>query len=335
VTCCDSRGTERLEAFNEFISKRLAPMQLSTSHSENFRAGGRAADLGVVQLTHLWAHNAFVARRTRKLVSSGPDHLKVMVQLHGSCCISQQGGYEAVLAPGDFVLYDTSRPYQIVSNGSSRMQAVTFSRDALQLAPSQLERVASQPISGRRGLGLVVAQYLSNITRQIDAGGRSFSCHLADATLDLLAALFTERLDSSGGANINDGKIGLLLRVRAYIEHRLGDPRLDVAEIATAHHISIRALQKLFESDGQTVTGWIRTRRIEHCRRDLANASLAGQSVGAIASKWGLVDPAHFSRLFKSTYGLPPRDYRAKALGRMSPGLVPGERTQLQQNCGP
>ncbi|MCV7031969.1 helix-turn-helix domain-containing protein [Mycobacterium sherrisii] len=331
MTCCDCLGTEQLEALNEFISQRLAPMEVSTPHIESFRAWGRAADLGVVQLTNLWVRNAFVARRTRKLVASGPDHLKVIVQLNGTSCVSQ-GGREAVLAPGDFVLYDTSRPYQIVSTGSSRMRAVTFSRDALRLAPSQLERVATHPISGRHGLGLVVAQYLSNITRQVDAGGRSFSCHLADATLDLLAALFTERLDGSGESNISDGKIGLLFRVRAYIERRLGDPRLGVAEIAAAHHISIRSLQKLFETDGQTVTGWIRTRRIEHCRRDLANASLAGQSVGSIAGKWGLVDPAHFSRLFKSTYGLPPREYRAGALGLTSAGIGSNARAQVQQS---
>lgn len=311
--------TARFEALTEFLSRRLVPMQVATEDMDTFHGWARATNLGIVQLTDLRTRNAFVARRTSKLVAGGPDYLKVIVQLGGTSCVSQ-AGREATLAPGDFALYDTSRPYQIISNGSFHMQAVTFAREALRLPPSQLERVATRPISGREGLGLMVAQYLSGLTQQVDIGGRALSCHLADATLDLLTALFTQRLDSGGGNAINDAKTGLLLGVQTYIEHRLGDPRLDVADIAAAHHVSIRALQKLFESHGQTVTGWIRARRIEHCRKDLANATLAEQPVGAIAAKWGLVDGAHFSRLFKSAYGLPPREYRTSALGLSARG---------------
>jgi AraC-like DNA-binding protein len=32
--------------------------------------------------------------------------------------------------------------------------------------------------------------------------------------------------------------------------------------------------------------------------------------VNALAVRWGLPDPAHFSRLFKRTYGMPPAEYR-------------------------
>lgn len=32
-----------------------------------------------------------------------------------------------------------------------------------------------------------------------------------------------------------------------------------------------------------------------------------------IGARWGYPDPAHFSRLFKSAYGVGPRDYRYHA----------------------
>ena len=107
---------------------------------------------------------------------------------------------------------------------------------------------------------------------------------------------------------------GLLLRIQAFLEARLGDPELDPAAVAAAHHISVRYLQKLFEEEGETVAGWIRARRLEHCRRDLAEARLAGLPVSSVAARWGLVDAAHFSRLFKAAYGLSPREYRLGAL---------------------
>ena len=36
-------------------------------------------------------------------------------------------------------------------------------------------------------------------------------------------------------------------------------------------------------------------------------------SASAIAARWGLTDPAHFSRAFRAAYGLPPSEYRREA----------------------
>jgi AraC-like DNA-binding protein len=58
------------------------------------------------------------------------------------------------------------------------------------------------------------------------------------------------------------------------------------------------------------VAGWIRQRRLERCRTDLADPLLRTMPVSAIAARRGLPDPAHFSRLFRGAYGQPPADYR-------------------------
>jgi AraC-like DNA-binding protein len=47
--------------------------------------------------------------------------------------------------------------------------------------------------------------------------------------------------------------------------------------------------------------------------------------VAAVGARWGYPDAVHFGRLFKATYGLGPRDYRA------SHGLA----GQLLANHGP
>ncbi len=55
-----------------------------------------------------------------------------------------------------------------------------------------------------------------------------------------------------------------------------------------------------------TVSTWIRTRRLEQCRRDLLDPMLADRPVAAIAARWGFVDAAHFSRAFKTAFGVSP-----------------------------
>jgi transcriptional regulator GlxA family with amidase domain len=45
--------------------------------------------------------------------------------------------------------------------------------------------------------------------------------------------------------------------------------------------------------------------------------------VSAIAARWGLIDAAHFSRLFRAAYGLPPAEYRLTAMADTD---EPGDR---------
>jgi AraC-like DNA-binding protein len=76
----------------------------------------------------------------------------------------------------------------------------------------------------------------------------------------------------------------------------------------------VRYLYRLFEAQGTTVAAWIRHRRLERCRADLTDPALRAAPVSAVAARWGLPDSAHFSRLFRRTYGLPPAEYRRACL---------------------
>ena len=116
----------------------------------------------------------------------------------------------------------------------------------------------------------------------------------------------------------------LQAQIHEFIQQRLGDPRLCPDIIAAAHRVSTRYLHLLFQEQGLTpVAGWIRERRLERCRHDLANPSQQGRPIHAIAARWGFPDPAHFSRTFRTAYGMSPRDYRHLMLTRPDgPGPV-------------
>ena len=80
------------------------------------------------------------------------------------------------------------------------------------------------------------------------------------------------------------------------------------------HFISIRYLQKLFQAEGVTVTDWIRERRLACCRRDLRDPAMAHLTILAVTSRWGLTNPAYFSRTFRARYGCSPREYRSTGI---------------------
>jgi AraC-like DNA-binding protein len=304
---------ENLETLTNHAKDQSAPIRLWTDGVDGIGARMVSRSFGAVRLYDVRTSNAVVVRPT---TSDDPDSLEVALQVRGTSVMSQ-GNQQTRLRPGDFALCDRARPCQI-SGTSGCTRIVIFSRDALRLSPAQLAKLTGRPISGQDGMGALVSQYLASLG-QLPHTGVCASWHVSEATLDLLKASFCEQLECVGAQDIADGKASLLLQIRAYIRDRLGDPQLDIPSIATAHHISTRLLQKLFEGQGQTVSYWIRSQRLEYCRSDLANPTLAEQPVSSIAARWGLVDPAHFSRLFKSTYGLSPRAYRDENTNFVAP----------------
>jgi AraC-like DNA-binding protein len=135
---------------------------------------------------------------------------------------------------------------------------------------------------------------------------------LADAVIALVRAVHSQDAGEADAGRAAPGLV-LLEQAKAYVEAHLGDPQLGPEALGRAHHVSTRYLQKLFAADGATITEWIRQRRLEACRRDLCDPALAHEPTSQIARRGALANPAHFSRLFRETYGCTPSGLRARS----------------------
>jgi AraC-like DNA-binding protein len=151
--------------------------------------------------------------------------------------------------------------------------------------------------------------YLRELREQVEAPGGCVSARLGDTAADLTTTTMLENLSDPGTAPA----LGRTLcqKVVDYIEDNLGDPDLTPTRIADAHYISRRYLYMIFTaSQKMPVLEWIRLRRLERCRQALLDPAMAEIPVSRIAARWGMPNPALFSRAFKRTYGLGPSVYR-------------------------
>ena len=140
---------------------------------------------------------------------------------------------------------------------------------------------------------------------------------LADAIVGLVRALHGERQAQVRALPRSVARAdGLLQRIKDHIDQHLREPDLGPERIAKAHFISTRYVHKLFQPEGTTVSAWIRSRRLEGARRDLADPEYAGLTISALAARWGFSDPARFSRAFRAVYGCSPTEARAVATMR-------------------
>ena len=226
--------------------------------------------------------------RTPRLIrDSDPKLFKIDVQVRGRTVFAQ-GDREAALAPGDFTLLDLSRPCQVADRGDEHeVVAVKFPHAALPLLHDELERVTAVPISGRNGLGAPISSLARHLAQRLEGHDPSEGVRLTAALMDLLIVALAERLGRAATLAPTTQRRALLASVQGFIDQRLADPELSPSAIAAAHHISLRYLHKLFEAQPTTVSGWIRQRRLERCRRDLLDPALGDWSVSAIAARWG------------------------------------------------
>jgi AraC-like DNA-binding protein len=294
--------------FRAAVSESFVPLQVSSSGPDHFRGMIRAASVDEVHVTDLRA-TSHVVERTPELIARGDrSYFKLSLMLAGTGMLIQDDR-EALLRPGDLAVYDTDRPYSLVFDEDFRTMVVMFPKHLISLPPEMIGQLTAVRISGQEGLGSMVVPYLTQLAGNLDQLAGTTGARLAHSALDLVSTVFTRELGLDEVSA--DPHRALVQRIRSYIERNLASTDLGPASIASAHYISTRHLHGLFQEQGVTVSTWIRTRRLEQCRRDLLDPMLADRPVAAIAARWGFVDAAHFSRAFKTTFGISPSEYRA------------------------
>lgn len=172
-----------------------------------------------------------------------------------------------------------------------------------------MKDLTATSFTGREGVGALLSHFLNRLSSGTGQYRDSNTAHLGMIVVDLLTTLLADALDHGASAP-RSCRPTLFAQVQAFIQRQLADPALTPDMIAAAHHISTRYLQQLFHDHDLTVAGWIRQRRLERCQRDLANPVLSTRPIHAIAQRWGFLSSAHFSRVFRTTYGVAPSDYR-------------------------
>lgn len=297
-----------ISEFRAAVSESFVPLQVSTAGPDHFRGIIRGASVDEVHVNEVRATSHVVERTPELIARSDRSYFKLSLILAGTGMLIQDDR-EAVLQAGDLAVYDTDRPYSLVFDDDFRTMVVMFPKHLISLPSDMIGQLTAVRISGQGGLGGMVVPYLTQLAGNLDQLAGTTGARLAHSALDLVTTVFTRELGLDEVSA--DPHRALVQRIRSYIDRNLASTDLGPATIASAHFISTRHLHGLFQEQGVTVSTWIRTRRLEQCRRDLLDPMLADRPVAAIAARWGFVDAAHFSRAFKSAFGISPSEYRA------------------------
>jgi AraC-like DNA-binding protein len=312
VRTSDVPEAERRDAWRSVVCDTLGPLDMRSDPDVPLEGEIHAGRLGRMTVGDVRTSTPHSVHRTPRLIRrDGPELYRVVMPLSGSALLSQDGR-QARLRPGEFAIYDFSRPYEIGYSSAVRLAIFGLPRDLVAASADAMRAVGVLPLGDGAGASALVGPLLRRITLDIETYRPASGVRLSTVVTDLLAAVVADHLDVTTEVETRDRV--LLIRIHAFMEEHLADPELTPGSVAAAHHMSLRNLHRLFATEQSTVAGWIRQRRLERVRTELADAARFDVPVSAVAARWGLPDAAHFSRLFRRAYGMPPAEYRRHAL---------------------
>lgn len=290
-------------------ARQIGGLRHSTAEGDRFEGKAKLCVLENLKIGRFEV-SANEARWTHELIRQAPDSfLRFVYQCKGTAEI-EQGEARFKLLPGHWTLLNATRPHAIRSTETIEELVVIVPRAGVLPRLFDASRNHAGPQRADEGMSRVMFDFARSVLDHSGSVVGHADESIAGAGMELVKAVLQERFD---GRAISTCRQIRLERIRAFIDRNLSDPTLSVQAVADAMGCSKRYIHALFSGE-QSVHNLIWEKRLVKSARDLTRHDLLTTSITTIALSHGFSCPAHFSRAFKAQYGLPPRDFRQRAL---------------------
>jgi len=308
----NTSALDRIEGFPQwktFVREHFPWLEIKRSAKTPFDAEVQSHQMGASVLATIRSADTEVHRTPQLAVRADAGYVKLMWQLTGAMEI-EQDHRRAVITPGEACVCDTARPYRVSLMDNSHFAVLTLPYDALpgweQVSQAVCGAQLQDVVTAKAALGALMA--LLHTPPADDPEGTE---NVLRAIQWMLAASLRRSTSLAGSNDSGGARIG---KAQMYVLDHISDPNLDPDELASALHMSRRALYLLFKEYRMTPGRMIHDLRLERCQKALCDPTQETRSVTEIAFDNGFQDAATFSRLFKAQYGVAPSECRRKAL---------------------
>ncbi|BCK54817.1 helix-turn-helix domain-containing protein [Nocardia wallacei] len=305
----DVPAAQRADAVREAVGSQVVRVDIDLPEDpREVQVDLSLSHAGPVQILTVNSMATTVTRSPRLAREETEPQLFLTLQGTGASATTQHGR-QALLSTGQFAVYTTSSPYTLAFDQGLDAHFFRFPLAELAMPESAVHEVSARALGVADPVGRLTADYLRRIAESADLRSRAIADTLAQPTIDLVrAALFSSMTDPAVGKE--SMQTTLELRLLEYLRTHLGDHGLTAAKVAAAHHISVRHLYTVLGRAEISLGDWLRTQRLEACRRELAHPNARHRTIASIAHQWGFADATHFSRAFRTAYGMTPSAWR-------------------------
>jgi len=301
----------RLALWQDIVCDVYVQLDCKSDLGSAFNGRVTRAPLGEASCTEVSSRQQRVYRTRSRIARSHEDFFLIALGKHGVGGVAQDGR-ETVLRPGEFTIYDTTRPYELRFDDAFTQVILQVPRDMLLRRVAGTEALTAISFGSDRPLQKLAHDFVYRLCQSADEIQPEHAVRLSEQAVDLVAMALSERLGTK--ALPSSRRLALLHRLKAHVRTHLADPDLSISEAAAALGVSPRYVNDVLSEEGTSFQRFVLTERLAQCQRDLASPILAHRHVSEIAFAWGFNDVSHFGRVFRERYGLSPRDFRTSKL---------------------
>lgn len=241
-------------------------------------------------------------RARRELADTDGEFVVVLITLSGQETVSQNDA-DALMKPGDAVAWDSTKPARFTVWQPLAKRSLLIPRAALEEVSGRALMSGGVMLDGAKPATRLLTSYLDTLRKSVNELDQRAISGARNATLELFVGALRSGSDLPSSSMAQPA---LRAQMDKFIERHLLDA-VTPHDIASAHGVSVRTVNRIFNATGQTVSEVMRVRRLARAREELTDGD---RPISSIAHRWGFSDTSHFSRSFKAQYGTSPSDYR-------------------------
>ncbi|WP_370267339.1 helix-turn-helix domain-containing protein [Nioella sp.] len=301
---------DSFEHWHHVTCRQFSMTESSAPADRGFKARVVIRPFGDLALDDIWSSTRaddpiHVTRRQANIRKDQQDCFMFWLMLEGTTALDQNGR-QITLRPGDMVLQDQARPFDLHFGPVSHAVMIMIPRPLLEARSHGIEQRAAHKIPATSRMAPMAGTMIRQLYELSASAGSPLDRRIGATILDIVAAT----LDTEIGNHAGDARTERRLsEVKDFILTRIGDPDLDIDAIAQARSMAPRTLYRLFARDATTPIQWLWDQRLKTAYRLLSEAR--AERITDIALQCGFKDVSHFSKAFRATYGVPPSSLRA------------------------
>ena len=304
-------GYRRLALWQDIVCDVYVQLDCKSDLGSAFRGWVTRAPLGQATCSEVSSERQHVYRTRSRIARSNEDFVLIALGKRGVGGVVQDGR-ETLIRPGEFAIYDTTRPYELHFDAAFTQVILQVPRDMLQRRITGTEALTAISFGSDRPLQKLAHDFVYQLCQSADRIEPGHGVRLAEQAVDLVAMALSDRLGAQPLPSTH--RSALLYRIKAHVRAHLADPDLSLGETAAAVGISPRYVNELLSDEATSFQRFVLSERLAQCERDLSSPILAHRHISEIAFGWGFNDLSHFGRVFREHFGVSPRDFRQSKL---------------------
>ena len=300
---------KRLPAWADVLSRMLLKVQAEPLTGTPFQVDACLRALPDVHFgTGLFG--PMIARRTPEIVANDNRDFYIIINLEGPFRI-RMPRIEFILDEGDACFLSCAEEAYFIRPVPGRLTCARVNGPRLKSQlPDAMEFSGLAIRRGNEPLRLL-ATYLRDMDDHQGLTGAELRTLVTAHIFNLIAlALSSTRATADAtapGATRLDA-------IKRFVTDNLSDQALSTSRIAAASRMSVRQIQRLFESEETTFSEFLLLQRLRSVHEALTDARQSHRSISEIALACGFGDVSYFNRAFRNHYGASPTAIRRAAL---------------------